>query len=191
MAGRDEGGLNVYDTIALLLLANEGKMQGRTVLQKLVYLSSIIVPKISNPSYKAHYYGPFSPKLSLALEKMVSYSFLEEVRMPGFMYEGYSYRLTKDGENLAIRAKTNHPVEFKKIEEIIKTCDKFCKLKSAPLSFASKVFFLLQRLPTDKRKMTYKDAISDAENLGWDISNDDVEQGVELLKQLNLVEYSS
>jgi len=180
--------MNVYDTIALLLLANGGKIQGRTVLQKLVFLSSIIIPEIFGPPYKAHYYGPYSPKLSLALEKMVSYSFLEEVRMPGLMYEGYSYRLTKDGEDLANRAKTNHQSEFKKIEQILKTCDEFCNLKSPPLSFAAKVFFLLQRISPDQRKMTYKEAIKDAEHLGWDISKEDVEQGVELLKQLHLVE---
>jgi len=50
--------MDVYDTIYSILDANDGKIRGRTALQKIVYLSSRKIPELDVPPYAAHYYGP-------------------------------------------------------------------------------------------------------------------------------------
>ena len=63
--------MDVYDTIYSVLVANDDSIKGRTVIQKIVYLASQKIPELAVPPYVAHYYGPFSPGLGWALEKMV------------------------------------------------------------------------------------------------------------------------
>ena len=181
--------MDVYDTIYAVLSANDNKIRGRTVIQKIVYLSSKKLTSIDVPPYKAHYYGPFSPGLGWALEKMVSYYFLYEANTPGSMYEGYEYGLTKDGEEIAEHAKEQNNGMFERVDEIVKICRDFCDLKTAPLSYASKIHYLLYSSETDG-SMSLSDAVEYAKKLQWQVSEDNVEQGVNLLEQLNLVTVS-
>jgi len=179
--------MDIFETVEAILDSNNGEINGRTAVQKLVYLSSVIIPELEIPSYKPHYYGPFSPELGLALEKLVSYSFVDEVKIPGRMYEGYKYRLTPDGQDMVKIIKSDKPELYNKVKKVVTTCKEFCDLKIAPLSYAGKIFFMLEKHPAEKRKMSYSDAIKEASTLGWEISSDDVDQGVSLLEKLNLV----
>ena len=181
--------MDVYDTVYSILVANDDKIRGRTAIQKLVYLSSKKIPELDVPQYVAHYYGPFSPGLGWALEKMVSYSFLYETRTPGSMYEGYTYSLTSDGLDIAKKAKETQKDMFEKITEIVTTCKNFCGLKATPLSYASKIHYLLYSHEPGNG-MSFSEAVDYARNLGWKVSEDNVEQGVQLLEQLKLVKVS-
>lgn len=182
-----DGTMDIFETVESVLDSNDGEINGRTAVQKLVYLSKVIIPELEIPLYKSHYYGPFSPDLGLALEKLVSYSFVDEVKIPGRMYEGYKYRLTPDGKDMVKIIKTDKAELYSKVKKVVTTCKEFCDLKIAPLSYAAKIFFMLEIHPPDKRKMSYDDAIKEASTLGWKISPDDVDQGVSLLEKLNLV----
>ena len=177
--------LDLYDAIALILQANEGALRGRTALHKLTYLSSVMINEIKDPAFKPHYYGPYSAKLSLSLAKMVSYSFLEETSVPGNVYGGYLYKMTEDGKEIAKDLVKNHTAAFKKIQRIVDVCKEFCNLESAPLACASKIHYILDNMP--QGGMTEKEATRCARKLGWDVNEDDVRQGVELLKRLDLV----
>ena len=181
--------MDVYDTIYAVLTANDGKMGGRTTIQKIVYLSSKKIPQLDVPSYKAHYYGPFSPGLGWALETMTSYSFLYEARRPGTMYEGYTYGLTDDGKEIASRAAKKYPDIFKKIQETVKICKDFCELKTAPLSYASKIHYIANS-DMSRNDMSFSDAVDYARKLGWKVSKEDAEQGAELLERLELAKVS-
>lgn len=176
--------LNSYDTIALILDAAGGSLRGRTALQKLVYLSSVTIPAIEDQGFKAHYYGPYSAKLSMSLANMVSYSFLDEINVPGKMYGGYRYKLTDDGVQITKMVKKMHRNSYEKILKVVKTCKEFCNLESTPLSYASKIYYLLC---STQRNLTIREAQKCAQDLGWDIAEDDVRQGVDLLGQLKLV----
>ncbi len=180
--------LNPYDTIVLILQASKGSLSGRTALQKLAYLSVVKTRKIEDLGFKAHYYGPYSAKLSLSLANMISYSFLEETHVPGKMYGGYRYKLTDDGKKIAEKIKENHQGIYEEIKGIVETCRKFCNLESAPLSYASKIHYILYK--TSQNTMTEEEAIKCAKDLGWDVTKDDVKQGVELLQKLKLVKYT-
>ena len=181
--------MDVYDTIYAVLTANGSTIRGRTVIQKIVYLSSKKIPTLNVPPYKAHYFGPFSPGLGWALEKMVSYYFLYEANTPGYMYEGYKYGLTSDGQEIAKESKEKNLDAFEKIAELVNVCRDFCSLKTAPLSYASKIHYLLQSHETD-RGMSFPEAKEYAEKLGWKVSKDNVEQGAQLLEKLELVKVS-
>ena len=177
--------MDVYDTIYSVLVANDGRVDGRTAIQKLVYLSCQKIRELDVPPYEAHYYGPFSPGLAWALAKMVSYSFLYEASISGSMYEGYTYGLTDDGREIAKKAKKKHGDEFGKVAEIVRTCRDFCGLKATPLSYASKIHYLLCSQET-KGGMSPSDAVAYARELGWNVSKDNVEQGAQLLERLEL-----
>ncbi len=181
-------GADVHDTIYSVLDANNGTIRGRTAIQKLVYLSSKKIPELDVPPYVAHYYGPFSPGLGWALEKMVSYSFLYEASTPGSIYDGYTYGLTNDGQEIVKKTKEKYKDMFGKVAEIVKTCRDFCELKTAPLSYASKIHYLF--CSEHKDDMSFSDAVEYARKLGWNVSKDDVEQGAQLLERLNLARIS-
>ncbi|MEO9319691.1 MAG: hypothetical protein ABI361_03360 [Nitrososphaera sp.] len=179
--------LDVFDTIELILDANGGQISGRTAIQKLVYLSKSIMPELDIPSYKPHYYGPFSPGVSMALEKLVSYSFVSENRVPASQFESYVYNLTADGKKIVKPVKKKHAVASKRISGIVKICKEFCELRPTPLSYASKVYFTLEDLPKVQRREELENAVEKAKLLGWDISPHDVEVGKQLLQKLALV----
>ena len=180
--------MDVYDTIYSVLAAKGDSIIGRTAIQKIVYLSSKKIPELDVPPYKPHYYGPFSPELGWALEKMVSYSFLYEANTPGTLYEGHTYNLTNDGLEIAKRVKNEHKDVFEKVSEIVKTC-KFCELKATPLSYASKIYYLLDSHASND-SMPFSDAVEYAKKLGWKVSEENVEQGAKLLERLELVKVS-
>ena len=178
--------MDVYDTVYALLTANDNTMRGRTVIQKLAYLSCQKISTLDVPPYKAHYFGPFSPGLGWALEKMVSCYFLYEASPPGTIHDGYKYDLTSDGREIAKIAKGRNNGTFEKVAEIVKTCRDFCDLKTAPLSYASKIYYLLHSNESGD-DMSFLEAKEYAKDLGWNVSKDNVEQGAQLLERLGLV----
>ncbi len=181
--------MDIYDTIYAVLTANDNTIRGRTVIQKIVYLSNEKIPDLDVPPYRPHYYGPFSQGLGWALETMVSCYFLHEDCPPGSMYEGYKYRLTSDGLEIAKAARERSNGAFEKIAGIVKVCRDFCGLRSAPLSYASKIHYLLHSQGTGG-SMSFSDAVEYAKTLQWKVSEDNVEQGAKLLEQLELVTVS-
>lgn len=181
--------MDVYDTVYAILAANNNTIRGRTVIQKLVYLSSKKIPSLDVPPYKPHYFGPFSPGLRWALGRMVSFYFLYEEYPPGDMYSGYKYSLTRDGHKLAKESKERNNGTFEEIAKIVDICRKFGGLKTAPLSYASKIHYLLSSHETGSG-MSLANAVKYAKELGWKVSEDNVDQGAELLEQLGLVTVS-
>lgn len=182
--------MDVYEIIESILDANGGEIRGRTAIQKLVYLAHHTIPQLEVPQYKPHYYGPFSSELGLALEKLVSYSFVSETKIPGTMNEGHNYRLTEDGQKVIDAIKNEKKEDYEKIKQLVDTCKEFCDLKIAPLSYASKIFYMLDAQGKDSEKLTTKDAVKNAKELGWKVSSDNVEQGAKLLEKLELVKLS-
>lgn len=179
--------MDVYETVEAILDSNNGQIVGRTAIQKLVYLSDKTIKGLTLPAYKPHFYGPYSPGLSLALEEMVTYSFIDEIKNPGKMYDGYRYRLTDDGQKIADHVKTSFPTLYEQIHSLVRVCKKSCELRTASLSYAAKIYYMLESKSEKDKRMNYDDAIRTAEKLGWELTHDDVNKGVELLKELNLV----
>ena len=180
--------MNVYDTITLTIYSNDGIINGRTTIQKLIYFNSIKISNVDIQTYTHYFYGPFSSEVAIALEKMVILSYVNEISYSGF-YDTYKYQLTEKGKQYAKRLLLEYPQEFKKISDIVIKCKKFCELKPKPLSFAAKAYYIL--INTDegrKGKYDLDDVRDVAENFDWSISTEDVKTGVSLLQELNLVQ---
>lgn len=182
--------LDVYDTICLIIGANDGQIIGRTTLQKLIYLAKEKVPRIQISPFFAYYYGPFNREVALALEKLVTLDFLEEKRCEGYANEGYSYTLTPKGMKFTEKQKKEAPVLFKKIQEIITICKELKALNPTSLSYAAKIHYMLQSQKVRKKSMTDIEAISTAKSFGWKISKVSVISGAKLLERLKLVTVS-
>ncbi len=108
--------LDVYDTIGLIISANNDEIIGRTTIQKLVYLSKEKMPQIHISPFFAYYYGPFNREVALALEKLVTLDFLQEKRCSGYFTEGYSYTLTQKGKNFVEKQKEEAYHIYKNIQ---------------------------------------------------------------------------
>ena len=177
--------MDIYDII-LVMLRTEGGIRGRTAIQKLAYLVKEIHPEFAVPEYKPHYYGPFSPKVGAVLAKLVSYSFAYEKRMVGSRYSGYRYELTEDGEKVVKDVEKRHPEQYEKIRRLVDTCEKLCGLSVHSLSFAAKIRFMQTRPPHNGTRMSDEDLQKYGEGFGWDIGKRDIDDGIKLLKGLNI-----
>ena len=177
--------MDAYEVIELVLDASKRSNVGRTAIQKLVYLAQAKTQSLDTLQYRPHYYGPYSSDLSLALERLVAHSFVDETL--GHQYEGYKYQLTSDGADIVSMLKESSTSEYQEIENIVNTCKELCGLGAKPLSCAAKVLFIQKNRPGNKGAMTVKDAKEQAKGFGWDISDEDIERGAAILERLDLV----
>ena len=182
--------MDVYDTIYAILSAKGNTTVGRTAIQKLVYFSCQKIYGLDIPPYTPHYYGPFSPGVGQALAKLVSYSFVSEAVIPGMLYGGYSYSLTDDGIKISENTKKDHRDKFDKIGSIVRTCQTFCDLEAVSLSYASKIYHMLNSQDEGEDELSFDNAVEKAKRIGWKVSPPDVRQGAELLEKLELVKTS-
>ncbi|MGH9427053.1 MAG: hypothetical protein ACRD2L_12215, partial [Terriglobia bacterium] len=70
--------LEADDLVLAAVEASGGQLQGRTRLQKLIYLTSAASGREAQLGYRANYYGPYSALVAGALESQVSRQVLHE-----------------------------------------------------------------------------------------------------------------
>ncbi|ABK78632.1 hypothetical protein CENSYa_2029 [Cenarchaeum symbiosum A] len=145
--------IDIYDTLFMILSANGDGENSRTLLQKITYFCSNSIINIENMAFKPQYHGPYSAKVNVALEKMVSCGFLERVTIYGFNGKS-NYRLTDDGKELANDAKGKYGKEYDKICSVVKTCHNEAEPKGTEpedtkLSYAAKIHYISREHKTD------------------------------------------
>ena len=177
--------VDVYDTICLTLAANDSQINGRTVLQKLIYFEMAKIPEIDIESHIAYFYGPFNRQVAQGLETLVHLDVLNERRSKKGNF-AYEYSILERGQPATEDLKTENKKVFEKIKNIVQICKDYCKLNPNPLSFAAKVHYMLSQRDC-KKGVTENDAIEMAKSFGWDITDEDVKSGAELLEKLELV----
>lgn len=85
----------------LTMVYEHGIIQGRTRLQKLVFLLKNKYEIPLSFDFTSYYYGPYSSGLSDYIDSMISYGLLEEKRVHlGKDIDRYDYHLTEKGRNL-------------------------------------------------------------------------------------------
>jgi len=181
--------MDEFDGILAMLNAADGKISGRTTIQKLGYFST--VRGAIKARYRPHYYGPYSAEIAGAIQALVSYGFIEErveiQESPGhtssLYMRRYTYTLTDDGRGLIQKLKEEHGPEIKEIEDIINICKKTANLDSRILSWAAKVHYI-QTL--EKRDLSHDEIQEIARTLSWDISDEQIRKGLDLLGDLRI-----
>ncbi len=180
-------GLDVFDAIALTIHANDDKMAGRTTVQKLVYFHTVTIKNLDISGYIHYFYGPFSREVSVALEDMSEFSYIDQNIISGY-YETYNYKLTENGIKYAETAMRKYPKEYETISKTVSICKEHCRLKPTPLSYAAKAHYVLANSESQfKDRFSAEDVKTIAKDFDWNISKEDAMTGLKLLQNLNLV----
>ena len=181
-------GLDVFDAIALTIHVNDDEIVSKTSIQKLVYFHTITIKDLDISDYTHYFYGPFNRQVSIALEDMSEFSYIDQNVVSGY-YETCSYKLTENGIRYAKNAVNKYPDEFKRISETVKICKEYCDLKQSPLSYAAKAHYILSNSKDPhKERFTPEDVKNIAKDFDWKISKEDALNGLKLLQRLNLVD---
>lgn len=180
--------LDVYDAISLTIHANGNKIGGRTAIQKLIYFHSVKISKLEIVPYMPHFYGPFNREVESALEEMSAFSYLDEKKIISDRYIKYNYTLTEQGIQYAESVKKMNN-EFKTIKKTVDVCKEHCDLRPAPLSYAAKSYYVLNSRKKTRTNNAYtiRDMQDAGKDFDWDISKEDMQTGIELLRKLELV----
>lgn len=186
--------MNAHDVVALNLYANDGHIDGRTTLQKLSYFQKLILQEDAGRavdiSFVPHYYGPYSKHVAAALADLVSFECVDERRCKDRAYEQYAYSLTRDdGQKFAQDAVDGDPDGYGIIKRVVDQCRDSCDLQATALSYAAKTHYLLD---SSSNKHSASDIDTDKIRdagipLGWNMNDDNVKNGVDLLVNLELV----
>lgn len=172
--------MDAYDALVMTVAENGGMLDSRTAIQKLCYFYTLKMAGFA-PRYLPYLYGPFSKEVASALVDLSAFSFFSEyLRSCG----GYTYEITESGRKYAARVSGELPGERDQIRGVLAVCKERCGLKPAPLSYAAKCHYVLRNGGAEH---TVKEARDAGRDLCWDISDDDAEGGISLLKELGLV----
>lgn len=174
--------MNPEDALLLLVHANGGRVDGRTAIQKLTYFTQLLVPLSREFKFSPHFYGPYSAELAGSLDSLVAIRFLEtEAMRTGYQRVMYSYSLSADGEDFV--RKLMQQEQASEIAKVLETCRKETGLNADVLSFAAKADYILRR---KKKGYTRAQVIAEAKKLGWNLTDQQVRNGVKLLLALRL-----
>jgi len=175
--------LDEHTVIILALYAAGGTIEGKTTLQKLCYFASI--KSGLDLGYEPHFYGPYSKAISRATDELITSDFiLERGRITQYDRLIYTYSLTNDGISIAQDLKKQKPELYSILEEIVKVCTKTVGNNILILSWAAKIYYLLQK---KGKQITYKEIMKIGKKLGWKLSEKEIDSGVKLLSALGLV----
>ena len=178
------------DLVLAIVAFNENKrVEGRTLLQKLAYFLN---EKLAlGMEFEPYYYGPYSESIAKATNTLVALGFLNEKEehfpaSPTNIFEPrrFTYELTSAGETILAELRRGDPTLFdsinKVMEDIITTekCDYEC------LSRAAKMFHILK---SQGRAMKPSQLSNAARDLGWGLTQDEINIVADFLKELGLI----
>lgn len=174
--------LNLSDLILLLIGASEGRVEGRTLVQKLVYFLVHVykIPLSQKPHFRAGLYGPYSRDVASELLKLVALDFLaEETKVTSTGNLVYIYSLTEDGKKIFEEINAKYREQYSLIKKFM---NKIRGEKSEDLIVASKLHYIIEenpRLTEEPEKI-----ISRAENYGWEIKPEEIDKGFRILRAI-------
>jgi len=176
--------------LTLKYLSNEkGEVEGRTLLQKMIYFLNEKLD-LGIP-FVPYYYGPYSEKITNALESLKNVGMIEEKietysqkmsRTVFFEPCLYKYIFNDFGFKFAELTEKKHK---QKADEIKKTID---EIKSAfhndvkLLSVAGKMLTILR---LKNKPMRPQNILKEAKALNWNISKKEVKEVINSLKEIN------
>lgn len=146
--------LNDHQRLMNLFAASK-EIVGRKKLQKMVYISK----KLGFPfqeKFEFHFYGPYSEELTLRVEELCNFGFIEETMEDKGNYYQYKYEVTENGREFVNLSNMVIP----KLEECLMNLNqksaRFLELVSTVLYFDQlPKIEVEEKIHTLKRKQSY------------------------------------
>lgn len=177
------------ELVRVLLQSCDGRLEGRTALQKLSYFVSVETP--CDVSFEPYFYGPFSRAIENSAEVLELRDEVVEVKTTiglarsGWPIEQSVFSLTDQGKKEAEQDSNRFPELEAATSKVIKTVlNHVPNLSARPLSVAAKVHFILSNQDGPMSAEGIRDV---AETMGWKLEDNSIDTAVELLTSLNLV----
>ncbi|RDW22300.1 hypothetical protein CWR48_00910 [Oceanobacillus arenosus] len=107
---------------------------GRKKLQKMIY----ILQKCNIPfeeKYHFYVYGPYSEELTLRVEELCNFGFLDEIKEDKSNYFQYNYTITNEGEVFLQQFSLDMPNYQVKVDKLKAKSSRFLELVSTMLFF--------------------------------------------------------
>jgi uncharacterized protein YwgA len=182
------------DFLLCVIDAKGEHIRGRTLLQKTCYFVLILLGRLKESDFKAHFYGPYSPALDETLNEMVSLAFIQQRQVgfgaadsSGFEIRRNDFELTEAGKEIAALIKNNNPAESTEIQNCVRKIREAGDPNYLELSIAAKVYFIVS---SRDERLTKQSIVRYAQSLGWSIEHDSIDKAVSFLQRLDLVENS-
>lgn len=182
--------MNIRDLLLLIVDAAGETVEGRTIAQKLGYFVGVELGR--DLGYQAHFYGPFSRDVEEAFTLGVLAGDLEESveRIPDW-YGGpdalrHSYTLSPEGHERVEELKQEYADEAGRIQATVEAIGQAIpQFRQQALSAAAKIHLIV----TDQGRPVAPAEIPQlARHLGWQLSQDEVNRTVDVLRRLELVQ---
>jgi hypothetical protein len=179
---------------AIILLAIDsfgGQVGGKTLLQKRLYFTEVLMRENLGLEFDAYYYGPYSALINselstLKLQRQIredasTYGYSNE---SGFEMRRFQYFLTDEGNAGVVWLRENYPEEACRVTEAAKRVVAAGNLDYMDLSFAAKSYWILCH---SQKPLSEADVASEAQRFGWEVKPEQVHRGVEFLQKLGMV----
>ena len=184
--------MTTYDFVHLVLHASGGQILGRTKLQKTVYFVGVLTETLDRLGYRPHFYGPYSPDVTEAVEDLRSLNFLKQETQSigaadshGFEVARYDYKLTEDGKQIAEEKVQLYPSEWSGIVDAMNRLSVADTSDYVKLSIAAKAYFMHGKA---SRPTTPEELARMGQQFGWKVSEQQLREANEWLETLELVE---
>jgi uncharacterized protein YwgA len=185
--------MTIDDIIILSLYYSKDEMiAGRTLLQKTLYFLN---KKLKlGIEFSPYYYGPYSREITDELENLKASDLIcEEIKEfkpidyhATFEPRKYIYSLGETGARLAEKLEEKEPILAKEIKHTLE----FMREKDATnnykvLSIAAKMDNILE---SENKPMYVDEILKEAKILGWEISKEEAQSALKLLKKLEMID---
>ena len=108
--------MNESTDLVLRLLNELDTVEGRTMMQKIIFIIKSKFDQFRDFAFSIHYYGPFSSDLAEELDTLRLKGLIEEVPKPLEDFVRYDIKLTEEGKRVISR--TTRSVNASKLQEM-------------------------------------------------------------------------
>lgn len=176
--------------VLALIAANQGYIEGRTVLQKLSYFTAEHLQL--SLGFKPHYYGPFSSEIENATELLRYSGLVRElsetipVLDPSSDFESrkYHYHLTDKGKQYLQSSGLKELAGFQAAKSFLESMRGLIDFKPSVLSAAAKIHYIVS---AEGQPITTEEIRDKATGVGWELTQDEIDEVGELLVRLGLL----
>jgi uncharacterized protein YwgA len=184
--------MDAKEFVQLLMLAMGSEIQGKTKLQKTVYLLGLMTGCLDDLGYRAHFYGPYSDEVADAVGWLNTIGAVDQttsgagtVDNSGFEIRRYDYRLNPQGRRFAKATSLRHEDLWRKLQGAVDLLKRSGDLDYVQMSIAAKTYFMLKETAG---QASLKDLARLATRFGWDVTPQQVQEAARYLELLGLAQ---